>query len=388
MRGYHQGTKRSTHKRQQGFTIVELLIVVVVIAILAAITIVAYSGITAQAKEAALKTDLTTAAKKLNLEKVESGSFPVAKPSDLPDSIQYSQTSSGQGFCVTAVKDGKVFHITQYGTIQSGACSGHTIAGGGGGGTEIAANSPIQNVTPAQCAALPTFTGSNNDAVRTVTDDRGGTTRTYEIAKLADGKCWMLDNLKLGSTTGSITLTPSDSDVAGSFSLPGIWSGTSSSRWDNNVPYTFGPVPGDTGSGITNYGYLYNWSAVTAGANTTSNPPGSGNASNSICAAGWRLPSGGTPDSDFSRLDIAFGGTGAAGSPTISSWEVGGPFRGLLAGVWSYSWSGQGLTAGWWSSSAHSTYTAGYNMYINGGNVTPANSSTRYFAYPVRCLLR
>jgi len=37
-------------KRQSGFTIVELLIVIVVIGILAAITIVAYSGITARAK--------------------------------------------------------------------------------------------------------------------------------------------------------------------------------------------------------------------------------------------------------------------------------------------------------------------------------------------------
>ena len=41
--------------KNQGFTIVELLIVVVVIAILAAITIISYAGITARANESAIK---------------------------------------------------------------------------------------------------------------------------------------------------------------------------------------------------------------------------------------------------------------------------------------------------------------------------------------------
>jgi len=41
-------------QKQSGFTIVELLIVVVVIAILAAITIVAYNGIQNRAKSSAV----------------------------------------------------------------------------------------------------------------------------------------------------------------------------------------------------------------------------------------------------------------------------------------------------------------------------------------------
>ncbi len=43
-----------------GFTIVELLIVVVVIAILASITIVSYSGINARAKESSIVSNLNT----------------------------------------------------------------------------------------------------------------------------------------------------------------------------------------------------------------------------------------------------------------------------------------------------------------------------------------
>ncbi len=45
--------------QQRGFTIVELLIVVVVIAILAAITIVAYNGIQNRAYETAIQSDLS-----------------------------------------------------------------------------------------------------------------------------------------------------------------------------------------------------------------------------------------------------------------------------------------------------------------------------------------
>ncbi|NCO10696.1 prepilin-type N-terminal cleavage/methylation domain-containing protein [Candidatus Saccharibacteria bacterium] len=53
--------------QQSGFTIVELLIVVVVIAILAAITIVSYTGITQQANTAAAQSNATTVLKKAEL---------------------------------------------------------------------------------------------------------------------------------------------------------------------------------------------------------------------------------------------------------------------------------------------------------------------------------
>lgn len=52
---------------QNGFTIVELLIVVVVIGILAAIVVVAYNGITNSAKESAVQSDLAGVGKKLEM---------------------------------------------------------------------------------------------------------------------------------------------------------------------------------------------------------------------------------------------------------------------------------------------------------------------------------
>ncbi|WP_299303348.1 prepilin-type N-terminal cleavage/methylation domain-containing protein [uncultured Brachybacterium sp.] len=56
-------------KRNFGFTIVELLIVIVVIAILVAISIVSYIGIQNSANEAALKSDLRNASTQLEVER-------------------------------------------------------------------------------------------------------------------------------------------------------------------------------------------------------------------------------------------------------------------------------------------------------------------------------
>jgi len=54
-----------------GFTIVELLIVVVVIAILAAVSVVAYTGIQDRAISSAVKSDLANFSKKIELVKVD-----------------------------------------------------------------------------------------------------------------------------------------------------------------------------------------------------------------------------------------------------------------------------------------------------------------------------
>ncbi len=61
---------------QKGFTIVELLIVVVVIGILAAIVTVAYTGISSSAHEVAVQNDLANFAKKVELYRVTNGSYP------------------------------------------------------------------------------------------------------------------------------------------------------------------------------------------------------------------------------------------------------------------------------------------------------------------------
>ena len=58
-------------KNIRGFTIVELLIVIVVIGILAAITIVAFNGIQARANVASISSDLTAFSKKVEIFKID-----------------------------------------------------------------------------------------------------------------------------------------------------------------------------------------------------------------------------------------------------------------------------------------------------------------------------
>ena len=63
-------------QHKHGFTIVELLIVIVVIAILAAITIVAFNGIQDRARYSAMQSDFEKLHKALEMYKVDHGAYP------------------------------------------------------------------------------------------------------------------------------------------------------------------------------------------------------------------------------------------------------------------------------------------------------------------------
>lgn len=71
-----------------GFTIVELLVVIIVIGILAAITIVSYSGISQKAINVSLQSDLVSGSIKLKMYQVEHSAY--------PDDIAETPVSSGR----------------------------------------------------------------------------------------------------------------------------------------------------------------------------------------------------------------------------------------------------------------------------------------------------
>jgi uncharacterized protein (TIGR02145 family)/prepilin-type N-terminal cleavage/methylation domain-containing protein len=114
-----------SRRNQSAFTIIELLVVIVVIAILAAVTIVAYTGITQKAIASALQSDLTSAQKQLKLYYVDNGSY----PEDLilqNGTTTYCPTPEDTRYCVKA-SPGNTFNYASeepYSTFTLTATSG------------------------------------------------------------------------------------------------------------------------------------------------------------------------------------------------------------------------------------------------------------------------
>lgn len=80
--------------KQSGFTIVELLIVIVVIGILAAITVVAYNGIQTRAKDQARISKIKEISKAIEAYYVDNGHYPQAQDANGSESSCGSQTEN------------------------------------------------------------------------------------------------------------------------------------------------------------------------------------------------------------------------------------------------------------------------------------------------------
>ncbi len=117
------------YSSNRGFTIVELLIVIVVIAILAAITIVAYNGIQDRAKSSSAQTAAAQAVKKIEVYKVQnSDTYPSSASAaglSSTGSTTYDYTGGGNYYCVTATTSGtSYFQSSTYPSVNRGTCNG------------------------------------------------------------------------------------------------------------------------------------------------------------------------------------------------------------------------------------------------------------------------
>jgi len=115
------------HKTKSGFTIVELLIVIVVIGILAAVTAVVFNGVNQRARESLVKDALAKVSRQLEVDKTTRGSYALQLSdagADKTNGVNYQYTATGAEYCVTATKGSTTMHL----------CSGQEIANGAYGG--------------------------------------------------------------------------------------------------------------------------------------------------------------------------------------------------------------------------------------------------------------
>jgi uncharacterized protein (TIGR02145 family) len=301
----------------------------------------------------------------------------------------------------------------------------------------------MQQMTQEYCESMPIYDKSkaandpNNIASTvTLTDTRNG--QAYDIRRLQDGKCWMIDNLKLELYTGMV-LTPDDTNVVNNTTISLATSGLSGNfttvattsltqngtsnptnpnfdAWrqvnPSNTTYCLGNTNDSlSGSGVTlnsigsktGCGYLYNWYTAVAGSATQTSHTKAGNtAQSSICPAGWRLPHAysGTTDTN---TDVTF----TAGDPAIlnasmqantlttpgvttygyyANWYPNGSFRGVPSAYWDTNFNNQGSHGYFWSSSAGGSNVAQQFRFFSG-NVNPGDlNNYRSLGMAVRCV--
>lgn len=123
-----------THNRPcPRFTIVELLIVIVVIAILAAISTVAYRGLQERARASEVSSALAQAKKKLEIYKVDHSTYPttgnLASAGITTNDGSFQYTSDGATFCLTATSGTVSYSASNTTNPTHGGCAGHGQGG-------------------------------------------------------------------------------------------------------------------------------------------------------------------------------------------------------------------------------------------------------------------
>lgn len=269
-------------------------------------------------------------------------------------------------------------------------------------------------------------------AVTALTDQRDN--ETYAVAKLADGNCWMIENLRLESTnsdnsagvlaqgygtsgaygnfSGLATAEStnfSDTITANSLYYSGTQEGTASvnigttdypgnrmPRYNNINTSTRANNPTSNYDSMYSYGNYYTWHAAIA--DTTYYSSGD-HGNTSLCPTGWRLPMGAqsTTNMSFGKLSVELGGPagGAAAdsSSTPTGTEMSKVFRSypnnfLYSGYFNeYYPLLQGTVGYYWSSTAR-TYSSSYRLYFYMSYVYPGTGGyNMFYGGSIRCMV-
>ena len=354
-----------------------------------------------------------------------------ASEGDANASTQYQAvpTSGDTALKTTSAPSNDSYNLTFGAKVNTSIPSGtytNTVA------VSVVANPPLvadmtslstmQEMTPEVCEATEVGT------VARLTDARDQ--KQYWVTKLADGNCWMTQNLDLDLST-SKALTPDDSDVSSNWTptrstTTSIFSNTTNTEqyswdpgyWVKSDPDGYSNYCGSS-SGITSFndadctsagwtnvssmtpmddgttntvisgntynahylvGNFYQWNAATAGTGGTIT---SQEATDSICPKGWRLPTS-KSSGEYQALMAAYNITSNTDSTTRITQS---PLYFHPSGnVYSGSLRNAGSLGDYWSSTAFSSTNIAYHLYFSSGYVSPSDVSSRYYGFSVRCL--
>ncbi len=203
----------------------------------------------------------------------------------------------------------------------------------------------IQNLPESECTSDSTV----------VTDSRDG--QAYTVTRLGDGNCWMTQNLRFTGTT----LTPADSDVKSNKTLTYgdlDTGGDAASANSYTDPKIHKGVDNNNNATV-----WYNYVAATAG--TITGNSNTAEASESVCPAGWRLPT----------YDEISGITSYA--DTFSP-VAGGRYYDGSIGVLENGY--------WWSSTAATISTRYLLRFLNTSSTLDIDARLRNTGYYIRCV--
>ncbi len=251
----------------------------------------------------------------------------------------------------------------------------------------------------------------------------------YHVGKLADGRCWMLDNLALDPVANGSSLTPSntnatqaaiDNYLTSSGTAPQTgWATeavsyeTSSSVYDQPriniaskdvLPTTYNSTDEPLASIVTSenwkVGIYYNYCAASigtycyaSGQGIDKNESSAIDADQDICPANWRMPTGGpigtagttTGGGEYQTLYNAYPAISGGDSQYTRFRKV---LRLPLSGNFDNGSAGsQGYYGRFWSSTYGDSYYM-YYLYVNTSNINPQGNSYRYRGSSIRCIAK
>ena len=296
-----------------------------------------------------------------------------------------------------------------------------------------------QSKVASVCSSLTTapIDGTANlTSVSALTDQRDN--NTYAIAKLADGNCWMIENLRLesiaehnsdgtlaqgygtsatygnfGGLAGAESANFTNSTTANSLYYSGTQSGTASinigttnysgyrmPRYNNLNTSTRASSPTANSGSMYSYGNYYAWHAAMANTTHYSGPTAtdadgktSETVNTSLCPTGWRLPYGrisgnGSITGGFYNLNYEINNDSNVTDSTASLKLRSFPNNFLYSGDFNDSSAyNRGYRGYYWSSTVYNNAESHY-LELYSSRVKPGTSfNAKYCGFSIRCTI-